>query len=95
MDFWSGNDTLECRNPALCEVCSTWWNLSGDEIDALYEASGLEWDKVMEPFEEELLRKWRAKVANSARVPQRPDETNDMMTTTSFLMELPEEPADP
>jgi hypothetical protein len=92
MDVWSG-ETLECRNPALCTVCSTWWHLSGDEMEAIFDVSGLEMWVVMRPFVPELMRKWREKLANGTREPQRPGEKGWIVSESSTVF-VPNEPND-
>ena len=92
MDVWSG-DTLECRNPTLCAVCSTWFHLSGEEMEAIFDVSGLELWVVMQPFLPELMRKWREKLANGTREPQRPGEKDWIVTEWSTFF-VPKESTD-
>ncbi len=71
-DIWGINEVLQCRNPALCNVCSYWFEVPGDVIDAFYDAGMHDYGEVMRPFNEELARRWRAKVAEGTRRPQQP-----------------------
>lgn len=87
LEMWAGNDTLECRNPALCTVCSYWLGMPGGAVDAIYDAGLDEYDSVMQPFEDELRRKWREKVAHGQRRPQGPDDRSLFQSRGSFSPE--------
>jgi hypothetical protein len=88
--WWSG-DTLECRNPSLCRVCSFWLHQPGDVIEAMYEAELEDYDEIMQPFEQALLRRWREKVAQGKRRPQQAGERTFITSTYSWIYETGED----
>jgi hypothetical protein len=83
-EMWTGDRVLECRNPSLCDVCSYWFQMPGDVIDAIHAAGLDEHDRVMQPFEAELCRKWREKVAQGTRRPQHPEDRSLIQTRAYF-----------
>ena len=89
-DSWNGA-TLDCRDPALCRVCSFWWHMPGEVIDAMQEAGLDDYWEVMEQFEDELRRKWRGKVARGERRPQGLSDSSGM-SVMSYYTTLGDEP---
>ena len=74
--------TLEFRNPALCEVCSYWFHMPGDVIDAIYDAGLVEYHTVMEPFAS---AKVAGEVERGRRRPQSPSDRPLIQTRFSFV----------
>jgi hypothetical protein len=68
--YYAADGGLQCRNPSLCAVCFTLWDVSREVEDAFYEA-GVDLSIVVEPpMEEALFSKWRGKVGARLRAPE-------------------------
>src|SRR5436309_13358599 len=65
---YCGEDgVLQCRNPSLCGVCFTLWDMSGDVADALIDAGVDVSSDVETPMEAVLFERWREKVKMGLR----------------------------
>ena len=73
LDVWE-EDTLVCRNPALCPVCELIPEVeAGDAYEAYFhQLPGV--DDALKAFQAELSAKWLDKVRSGQRAPQAPDE---------------------
>ena len=58
---------MQCRNPSLCTVCGTFWNIPGEVEEVFYE-SGIDVEQaVTEPLETALFSRWRDNVEQGLR----------------------------